>query len=279
MGRLDGKVAIVTGAGRGQGRAHAIALAREGADVVCCGIEHDLPGLKFKLWSPGDLDETVRLVEQEDQRAIKVAADVGDFDDMKRVAETAVSEFGKIDIMVANAGIVAYAPVQEMTKQEWDIAIHVLLTGVFNSLRVCAPHFIEQQSGRFIATSSAVGKMGVGNAANYVAAKWGVIGFVKSAAIDLGRYNITCNAICPGYVSTPLLNNDLTTGLFFPEEEEPTMDMVDEWIRMNHHFLPVGRLDPSEISKAVVFLASDEARYISGSTVDVSAGMASLTTA
>jgi NAD(P)-dependent dehydrogenase (short-subunit alcohol dehydrogenase family) len=279
MGRLDGKVAIVTGSGRGQGRAHAVALAREGADVVCCGIEHDLPGLKFKLWSPGDLDETVRLVEQEDQRAIKVPADVGAFDDMQRVADAAISEFGKIDIMVANAGVVAYAPVQDMTKDEWDIAIHVLLTGVFNSLRVCAPHFISQRSGRFIATSSAVGKMGVGNASNYVAAKWGVIGFIKSAAIDLGQFNVTCNAVCPGYVSTDLLNNDLTTGLFFPDDPAPTMEMVDDWIRANHHFLPVGRLDPSEISKAVVFLASDDARYISGSTVDVSAGMAAIVTA
>lgn len=276
MGRLDGKVAIVTGAGRGMGRAHAVALAREGADVVVCGIEHDLPGLKFKLWSPGDLEETVRLVEQEGQRAIKVAADVGNFDDMQHVADTAIAEFGKIDIMVANAGIVAYGRIYEMPKEDWDVVVHVLLTGVWNSIRVCAPHFVEQCSGRFIATSSAIGKMGTGNNTNYGTAKWGVIGLVKAAAVDLGPYNVTCNAVCPGYVSTPLLDNDLTLSVFFPGQESKTMEDMDEQIRGTHHFLPVGRLDPSEISKAIVFLASDDARYISGSTVDVSAGMASI---
>jgi NAD(P)-dependent dehydrogenase (short-subunit alcohol dehydrogenase family) len=201
---------------------------------------------------------------------------VGDLDDMQRVADAAISEFGKIDIMVANAGIVAYAPIHEMTKQEWDVVIHVLLTGVWNSLKVCAQHFVDQRSGRFIATSSAVGKMGTGNNTNYGAAKWGVIGLVKSAAVDLGPYNVTCNAVCPGYVSTPLLNNDLTTSVFFPGDDSKTMEDVDAWIRGTHHFLPVGRLDPSEISKAIVFLASDDARYISGSTVDVSAGMAAI---
>jgi SDR family mycofactocin-dependent oxidoreductase len=279
VGRLDGKVAIVTGAGRGQGRAHAVALAREGADVVACGIEKDLPALKFTLWRPGDLDETVRLVKAEGRSAISVPADVGSYEDMEEVVNQAISAFGRVDIMVANAGIVAYNAVQDMTKAEWDVAIHVLLTGVFNSLRVVAPYFVEQQSGRFIATSSAVGKMGTAHNANYNAAKWGVIGFVKSAAIDLGRFNVTVNAICPGYVGTELLNNDLTPPLFFPDHPAPTMDMVDEWIRAHHHILPVGRLDPSEISRAVVFLASDDARYITGSTIDVSAGMSAMTTA
>lgn len=277
MGRLDGKVAIVTGAGRGQGRAHAIALAREGADIVVSGIEKDLPELGFTLWRPGDLDETVRLVEAEGAAAISVPADVGNYEEMENVAARALEAFGKIDIMVANAGIVAYAPIQEMTKVQWDVAINVMLTGVFHSLRVCAPHFVEQQSGRFIATSSAVGKMGTANNSNYGAAKWGVIGFVKCAALDLGRYNVTCNVVCPGYVNTELLNNELTPPMFFPDEPNPTMEMVDGWIRQNHHTLPVGRLDPSEISRAVVFLASEDARYITGSSIDVSAGMSALT--
>ncbi len=279
MGRLDGKVAIVTGAGRGQGRAHAVALAREGASVVACGIEEDLPGLKFKLWSPGDLDETVRLVEQEDQRAIKVAANVARLADMERVAEAAMAEFGRIDIMVANAGVVAYQAIQDMTAEEWDVCVDVCLTGVFNSLRAVANQFIAQQSGRFIATSSAVGKRGCGNNSNYTAAKWGVIGFVKSVAIDLGPHNVTCNAVCPGYVSTDLLNNDLTPPMFFPDRPDADMEMVDEFVKQNEHQLPVGRLQPSDISKAVVFLASDDAEFITGSTIDLSAGMSALVTA
>jgi NAD(P)-dependent dehydrogenase (short-subunit alcohol dehydrogenase family) len=279
MGRLDGKVAVVTGAGRGQGRAHAIALAREGASVVACGIETDQPGVPLKTWSPGDLDETVRLVEQEDQRAIKVVADVSHLDQMQAVADQALEEFGRIDIMVANAGVVAYQPLHQMSELEWDVVMDVCLKGVFNSARVVVDTFMEQKSGRFIATSSAMGKRGCGNNSNYTAAKWGVIGFVKSIAIDLGPYGVTCNAICPGYVNTDLLNQPITPPMFFPDRTDATMDDVEEFIKINEHLLPVGRLDPSEISKAVVWLASDEAQFITGSTIDVGAGMAAFVTA
>lgn len=279
MGRLDGRVAVITGGGRGQGRSHALHLAREGADVVVCGLDHQLDFVKYPLFEAGDLEETKALVEQEDQRCLAIPADVSDFAQVEHVVEQAVETFGRVDIMCANAGFLVAAPVHETTLDEWQGSLNTHLTGVFHALKAVAPHFIKQRSGRFIATASAFGKQGAGGCAAYAAAKWGVIGLIKTAAIDLGQYGITCNALCPGTTNTMAASNDLVPPLFFPDEPDANMEMVDEYIKTNWHQLPIGRIPVEDQSKAVVFLASDEARYISGSTIDVSAGMSALFTA
>lgn len=243
------------------------------------GLDHDLPGFEYDPWSPGDLETTAELVEKEGRKALLAPADVTDIDRLQEVVDIAAADLGGVDILVANSGVVSYAPVQEMSREQWDTCIAIMLTGVFNSLRVVAPRFVEQKSGRFIATASAVGRQGIGSNAADVAAKWGVIGLVKTAAIDLGRYRVTCNAVCPGMVNTPMLNNEMTVKLFYPDDPDATMDGVDELIDGQFHPILGGALEPEEISHAVVFLASEEARFISGSTIDVSAGWSASYTA
>jgi SDR family mycofactocin-dependent oxidoreductase len=279
LGRLTGRVALVTGAGRGQGRSHAVALAREGADVVICDVNLGYKHAGYTINRPGDLAETARLVEQEDRRCLTFDANVRDFDAMQAMVDSAIGELGRLDVVVANAGIDSYAPVQEMSSEQWHDVVDTNLTGVFNTIRAAAPVMVTARTGSIVAISSAVGRIGSGNNAAYSAAKWGVIGLVKSAAIDLGPHFVRVNAVCPGYISTEMINNDLLPPLFFPHTEAPTNAMVDNVINERFHFIPVGRLPAEEVSNAVVFLASDESRFISGSTIDVSAGWSASWTA
>ncbi|MFC5947453.1 mycofactocin-coupled SDR family oxidoreductase [Pseudonocardia lutea] len=272
MGRMEGKVALVTGAGRGQGRAHAVALAREGADIVAVDFNGTFDHVAYSVNHPGDLAETTRLVEATSRRCLPVECDVRSVEGMRAAVARTLAELGRIDVAVANAGIDSYAPVHEMTPEQWRDIVDVNLTGVFNTLSAVAPHMIERRRGSIIGISSSVGRLGAGNNAAYCAAKWGVIGLVKSAAIDLGPHLVRVNAVCPGYISTGMIDNGLLPPLFFPHEEAPTEEMVDQVVNERYHFIPAGRLAPEEVSAAVVFLASDEARYISGSTVDVNAG-------
>jgi len=247
-------------------------LAREGADIVVCGIERQFEYVQYPLFSPGDLDETVRLVEREDRRAVKVVVDVADYAGMQEVVETAVAEFGRVDIMVANAGFGIFCPIQDTTPEAWRGSIDTNLNGMFNALHTVAPYFIEQRSGRFIATASTASKMGIPNMASYCAAKWGVVGLIKAAALDLGKYNITCNAVVPGATNTLAATNDQVPKIFFPDNPDATMDDVMQVIRSMWYALPIDMIQPEDISKAVVFLASDDARYISGTTIDITAG-------
>ena len=279
MEPLYGKVALVTGGGRGQGRAHAVALAQAGADIVICDVNRTFPHLAYAPNRPGDMAETVAAVEALGRRAAYHDCDVRDLDALTQVAGTTVDRFGRLDVVVANAGIDSYAPVHEMSAEQWKDITDVNLTGVFNTIRATAPHLVERGGGSIVTISSAVGKIGVGNNPAYVAAKWGVIGLTKSAAIDLGRFGVRVNAVCPGYVSTEMIDNGTLPPLFFPDAVEPTEEMVDQIIRERFTQLPVARLEPEEVSRAVVFLATDDSRYISGTTIDVTAGWSASFTA
>jgi SDR family mycofactocin-dependent oxidoreductase len=272
MGKLDGKTALITGAGRGQGRSHALHLADEGAKIVACDVEGQPETLRYEMNSKGDLAETARLVEERGGEIVTMFADVRKASEMEAFAQKAIDSFGQIDILIANAGICITGPSYEMSHPEWDDQIDVLLNGVWRAYRAVVPHMIEREYGRIIITSSGAGRMGIGNLAAYSAAKWGLIGFAKSAAIDLGHKGITVNIVCPWNADTPMLVNDMMKDLFLGGEEGTWADVDELIVNAGIHKMPVPRIPPEDISKAVVFLASEDARYISGSTLDVSAG-------
>lgn len=267
---LAGKVALVTGAARGIGRATAIELARQGADIVLLDIA-DPKGVSnihgYRLANREELDKAVQLVAAEGRQAIPIVADVRNLDAMKEAADTTLNQLGKIDILVANAGIAIWSPFAEMQPDQWQSVIDVNLTGVANSMWAVIPQMQKQQSGKIITLASIGGRMGVAGVTNYSATKWGVIGLTKSAALELGEDNITVNAVAPTAVNTPLYRSEgqlKSTGMSSFEEQDRAM--------LGYHSLQVPAVEPEDIAKAIAFLASDQARYISGMVLDVAAG-------
>ena len=271
MPELSGRVAVVTGAGRGQGRSHAQVLAEAGADVVITDIGRDIESVPYALAAEDDLAETARLVEKSGRRAVAVTADVRQRDDMERVVATALDDLGGLDIVVANAGICGFGAMPALTEAQWDDMLAVNLTGVFNTFRAAVPHLVAQGRGRLFATSSGAGRTSAPNLSHYAATKWGVIGFVKSVALEVAASGVTANVVCPTTVDTPMVHNDALYRLFAPDIEVRTKDAVrPRYEAMNPMRVPW--LDPIEISHAVLFLASDRAGFISGETIEVSAG-------
>ncbi|MBW0114528.1 mycofactocin-coupled SDR family oxidoreductase [Pseudonocardia abyssalis] len=272
MGKFDGKVVLITGGARGQGRSHALAFAREGADIAFCDIAAQLDSVPYRMARPEDLDETVTLVEELDRRCVAVRADVRDPGQVQAFVDRARTELGRVDVLLANAGIFSFSTVADMTESVWQEMIDVNLTGVYHAMRAVVPAMIEQGSGRIIATSSMAGKVGMPNIGHYVAAKWGVIGLVKSLAMEVGAHGITVNAICPTSVDTDMIQNSAAYELFLPDTENPTReDAAPAFQAMNA--IPVPWIEPVDISNAMLFLASDEARYVTGETLAVAAGM------
>ncbi|RNL61302.1 NAD(P)-dependent oxidoreductase [Nocardioides marmoriginsengisoli] len=270
MRDFENQVVVITGAGKGQGRSHALAFAQRGASVVVCDIGEQLP-CASAMATMEQLEETVRLVESVGAECVGIQADTRSTADMKRLVDTAIDRFGKIDVFVANAGIAAFGPVSEMPYDVWRDVVDINLGGVATSIRAVVPHLIERGAGRIVATSSAVGREGGPNNANYAASKWGVIGFVKSLAIELAPHGITVNAFSPMSVSTDMCHNQLTYGLFRPDLDEPTRDDVkDTFAGLNPMRVPW--LELSDASEAVLFLASSSARYITGAALDVAGG-------
>lgn len=271
MGKVDGKVALITGGARGQGRSHALTLAREGADIVICDIASQIETVPYPMGTKAQLDETVRLVEDLDRRCIAVKADVRDGKQVQAVVDRAISEFGKIDILCANAGIFSFSTIAEMTDQKWNDLIDTNLTGVFNAMRAVLPHMMRQKYGRIVATSSMAGRQGFGNIGHYVASKWGIIGLVKSLALEVAAAGITVNAVCPTTVDTDMIQNETCYRLFVPGVEHPAKeDAMKAFTMMNP--IPVPWVEVQDISNAILFLVSDDARYITGVALPVSAG-------
>ena len=210
MGTLDGKVAFITGAGRGQGRSHALRLAAEGADIIALDVCDEAVGtIGYALSTPDDLDETIAGVEALGRRAVKGVADVRDLDQVIAVVEQGLAELGRIDVVCANAGIGSWAVAWEMTAEQWKDMIDINLTGVFNAARAALPSMVARgEGGSVILTSSTAGLIGYANTAHYTAAKHGVIGLMKVLAQEAGLHGIRVNAICPTTVNTPLVIND-----------------------------------------------------------------------
>lgn len=274
MKELQGKVALVTGGARGQGRSHAVALAREGAQIVVVDVLEDMGVVPYELSRQADLDETVRLVEEEDARCLAIKADVRSSEQMNAVAEQAVAEFGSLDILCANAGIWSDAELTEMTDEQWQAVIDVDLTGVFNSIRAAARPMREQGFGRIVATASVGARKGMPTFGNYAAAKWGVIGLIKTAALELAPYRITANALCPAMVRTPMaFENEALYAIFRPDVDQPTTAEIEQITIETQHKIPDPWIEPEEISAAIVYLCSEKARHISGAAIDIAAGL------
>ena len=274
MGLVDGKVALVTGAGRGQGRSHALRLAAEGADVIAVDIAaNDVETIPYALASERDLDSTVEEVQAMGRRAVKAVADVRSLPQLQQAADTGLSELGKIDIVCANAGIGSWAVAWEMTEQQWKDMIDINLTGVFNTVRATVPSMVERgEGGSVVLTSSTAGLRAYANTAHYTAAKHGVIGLMKVLAQEAGPHRIRVNAVCPTTVRTPLVINDATFELFAPHLENPTEDDVREPFEGLNILPGVAWLEPGDVSDAVVFLCSDAAKFITGVALPIDAG-------
>jgi (+)-trans-carveol dehydrogenase len=274
MGLVDGKVALVTGAGRGQGRSHAVRLASEGADVIAVDICADkLETLSYPLSTEDDLDETIKQVEAAGRRAVKAVADVRSLSETQQAVEAGLAELGRIDIVCANAGIGSWAVAWEMTEQQWSEMIGVNLTGVFNAARAALPSMVERgEGGSVVLTSSTAGLRAYANTAHYTAAKHGVVGLMKVLAQECGPHRIRVNAVCPTTVRTPLVINAATFELFAPDVQNPTEDDVREPFEALNILPGVAWIEPSDVSDAVLFLCSDAAKYITGVALPIDAG-------
>ncbi len=277
MGEFDGKVALITGGARGQGRAHAVAFAERGADVVICDRCEDSDVVFYPLATEEDLAETARLVEATGRRCIAVKADTADRAAMDALVARAESEFGRVDVAVANAGVSVAAPVQSMTSAQWSEAISSNLTGVFNTVGAVAPGMIERGYGRIVTISSMLGRAGNTNMAAYAASKWGVIGLTKSSALDLAPHGVTVNAVAPGNISTPMIHNDALYSMMRPDLESPTRDDVAP-VFQSLHAQPVPWLEAEEITRVVLFFAAEGSAHISGTVLPVDAGNAARVT-
>lgn len=273
MGQLEGKVALVTGAARGQGRSHAIRLAEEGADIIAIDICQKLTTTPYHGATDEDLAETVRHIEKLDRRAHSVVADVRSLKELESAVADGIAELGRLDAVVANAGIFSNAPVHELTEEQWDEMIAINLTGVWKTIRATVPHLIEQgQGGSITLISSTGGSQGFPNFAHYVAAKHGVIGLARTTANELGAQSIRCNAIQPTSVLTDMIDNENMYRLFRPDLENPTHDDFKDACQTGMNVLPTPWIEPIDISNAVVWLASDAARYVTGIALPIDAG-------
>ncbi|HEY3716452.1 MAG TPA: mycofactocin-coupled SDR family oxidoreductase [Jatrophihabitantaceae bacterium] len=271
MGKLDGKVVFITGAARGQGRSHAQILAVEGAAIVGVDICRQLDSVSYKMPGPEELAETVDLVRESGGRMIGLEVDVRDADGLASAVDKGVEEFGRLDIVLANAGIMAHElPPYAGTRQSWTDSIDVMLTGVWNTLQATIPVLRRQgEGGAVVITSSSAGtRPGAtdfdGGHDGYVAAKFGVVGLMRTYAVALGDEGIRVNTVHPTGVRTPMVMND-----FFGEY----MRAHPKIAASSQNRLPVQVVEPSDISRAILFLVSDDGRYVTGSEYRVDAGV------
>jgi (+)-trans-carveol dehydrogenase len=273
MGKLEGKVAFITGAARGQGRSHAIRLAQEGADIIAVDICRQIDTVPYPMATPEDLAETVKEVEALDRRIVATQADVRDFAALKAAADDGVAQLGRLDIVSANAGIFSMGRTDELSEQSWRDMIDINLSGVWHTAKAAIPHLIAGgRGGSIIVTSSAAGLMGMENIGHYVSAKHGLVGLMRTLALELAPHSIRVNSLHPTTVNTGMIQNDTTYRLFRPDLDNPTADDAMESFR-GLNALPVAWVEPVDISNALLFLASDEARYITGVTLPIDAGV------
>ena len=273
MGKLEGKVAFITGAARGQGRSHAIRLAEEGADIIALDLCAQLDTVEYPLSTPDDLAETVKLVEDTGRTIMARQADVRDADAVQAVVDDGVGQLGRLDIIIANAGIMPIIGERSQRRQAWHDAIDVMLSGVYNTIEAGLPTLLDGgRGGSIVITSSSAGlyvggmKKSAKSAGGwgYVAAKHGVVGLMRAYAVAFGPDNIRCNSIHPTGVATPMVMNEAF--LKFGEEHPDFADTMQ-------NLLPVPLIEPIDVSNAILYLCSEDGRYVTGVTFPVDAGL------
>ncbi|HME05100.1 MAG TPA: SDR family NAD(P)-dependent oxidoreductase [Solirubrobacteraceae bacterium] len=285
-GRLDGRIAVVTGAARGIGRAASLALAQHGADVVGIDIVAEVSPINdFAPSTVEDLAVTGRQVESAGSRWMALIADQRNIQEIRGAADTVEDVWGGVDIVFVNAGIQAFKPLLEMQDADWHDQIDVNLSGTANVLRVFAPKLVSRGGGRIIVTSSTQGQHGTRSGAAYSASKWGIIGLMKSAALELGPYNITVNAVIPGLIDTALTRHEGRYAQVITEAgHEPSGDRAKDeqtaiGIQTAKTPLAVPWIEPQDVAPLVVFLASEEARMVSGTSLAATGGDSAYVTA
>jgi (+)-trans-carveol dehydrogenase len=271
---VAGKVALITGAARGQGRAHAVRLAEQGADIIAVDVCGPVSSNSvIPPSTPDDLAETADLIKGQNRRIVTAEVDVRDYDGLKAAVDSGVEQLGRLDIIVANAGIGNGGQTLDKTsEQDWQDMIDVNLSGVWKTVKAGVPHILSGgRGGSIVLTSSVGGLKAYPHTGHYIAAKHGVVGLMRTFAVELGEHSIRVNSVHPTNVNTPMFMNEGTMRLFRPDLDAPGPDDMAVVARMMH-VLPVGWVEPQDISNAVLFLASDEARYVTGLPVTVDAG-------
>ena len=271
---FDGKVVLISGAARGQGRSHALGFAEQGADIIALDIATGIDSVPYPLSTADDLQETVRLVRACGREIVAVTADVRDPDQVDDAVAKGVAELGRVDVVLANAGVITYAPARTLTRAQWHDTIDVNLSGVWHLIQAAIGPMIDaQRGGSIIVTSSMAGLRGPANAISYVAAKHALVGIVRALANELGPHNIRVNSVHPTTVDTPMVTNTATYQLFRPDLAEPSrQDCLEGLSRMQS--LPIPYIAPVDVTNAVRWLASDEARYVTGAHLPVDGGAA-----
>lgn len=261
----EGRVALITGGARGQGRSHAVALAAAGVDVAICDVAGPVETIEYPLAAPEDLSETARVVESLGQRCVHAIADVRDLSALRSFAARTVDELGRIDIVVANAGVYSHAPnTWELTEQQWEVMLDINLSGVWRTCIAAIPHMIATgQGGAIVLISSVNGLRGVPGVAHYNAAKHGLVGLTRTLAIELSPYRIRVNTLHPTAVRTPMVENEVMPRAF-EAIEAAGIDVAN--------LLGVELLDPSDVSEALLWLVSSGARHVTGISLPVDAG-------
>jgi len=272
-GRVEGEVAFVSGAARGQGRSHAVRLAQEGADIIAIDICKPVDNVVYPAATPADLAETADLVKGYDRRIVTAEVDVRDYDALKAAVDSGVAQLGRLDIIVANAGIGNGGnKLHKIRENIWQDMIDINLSGVWKTVKAGVPHILAGERGGSIVLTGSVGAhKALAHTGHYIAAKHGVVGLMRAFAVELGQHRIRVNSVHPSQVNTPMTMNDVTFKLFRPDLENSGPDDFAPFSQMTHT-LPVPWVEAVDISNAVLFLASDESRYVTGVSLPVDAG-------
>jgi|SRR5271155_3085630 len=274
MGIADGKVAFITGAARGQGRSHAVALAAEGADIIASDLAGPVATAPYAMATENDLAETVGLIEGLGRKCIAAKVDVRDLHGLTELAERGMRDFGRIDIVLGNAGISSPAPTLEMTSETWSEMIDINLTGVFNTVRAAAPHIVAGGRGGSIVLTSSLATYDISpTLSHYTAAKAGVVGLMQVLAKELAPHSVRVNTVHPGTIATAMVMNDSTYRVFRPDLAKPTFEDFTEATK-TFNALPVSILEPADVTNTILYLISDAGRYITGTQHLIDAGAA-----
>ncbi len=270
MGRVRDKVALITGAARGMGRSHALRLAEEGADIIALDIAASVESVPYALATPDELAETVDLVRKSGRRAVSRIVDVRDGEALTAAVNETVAELGQLDIVSANAGVLSVGLAQDLTEQAWSQVIDINLSGAWRTARATIPHLIDR-GGSIVLTSSIAGLIPQPGVSHYVAAKHGLVGLMKTLALELAPRGIRVNSLHPTGVSTKMILDDAMVAMALPGDPEPTVEKYAAMLT-RQQAMPVPWVEPIDVSNALLFLASDEARYITGVALPVDAG-------